>query len=192
MSDFVEFPSLSQTSNVGFIEEAAPKNSELEERVSSAVKPAFEKINIGFQVLQLGLKRAGVYVKEITGHANEAKEIQALLKKNIDLNSKLSVIGDKEEMTISTELRDLSRALREKGIQTFSEDKKVLSREEIAEIKTNIGMQIDQLKTEMQVIFSSHIQPKISEMNSLLETLKMIEKYQTKLLDAIIANSTKR
>ena len=168
MSDFVEFPSLSQTSNVGFIEEAAPKNSELEERVSSAVKPAFEKINIGFQVLQLGLKRAGVYVKEITGHANEAKEIQALLKKNID------------------------RALREKGIQTFSEDKKVLSREEIAEIKTNIGMQIDQLKTEMQVIFSSHIQPKISEMNSLLETLKMIEKYQTKLLDAIIANSTKR
>ena len=131
-------------------------------------------------------------MKEITGHANEAKEIQALLKKNIDLNSKLSVIGDKEEMTISTELRDLSRALREKGIQTFSEDKKVLSREEIAEIKTNIGMQIDQLKTEMQVIFSSHIQPKISEMNSLLETLKMIEKYQTKLLDAIIANSTKR
>ena len=108
------------------------------------------------------------------------------------MNSKLSLAGDKEELTISDELRELSRALKEKGIQTFSEDKKVLSREEIAEIKTNISMQIDQLKTEMQVIFSSMIQPKISEMNSLLETLKMIEKYQTKLLDTIIANSARR
>ena len=71
-----------QGSNIGLIEEVKnPQLEKLEQRVNDAAKSAFKHVNIGFEVLQLGLKRAAIYVNEITGHANEAKDIQALLKK---------------------------------------------------------------------------------------------------------------
>ena len=190
MSISANFPNPVDEIDTNTLDQVSTVKDELTEKVQTVSKRVF--VNIGLEVLKLGFVRTNVYRDQIIGHTNEAKETQTLLKKLIDLNGKLSLVGEQNEVPVTDDLRASAQLLKDKGIETFDLTAKTLSREKIAEIKTNLGMRIDTIKSEIQIIFSSLIQPKISEMNSLLDTLKMIEKYQTKLIETIVANSTKR
>lgn len=145
--------------------------------------------NVAMTMLQVGLRVENQHNKTLERHAAEAQEIQKTIEQLIDLSN---MFGEKargnKETELSEKIQKLSSDLEKKGIDLFKEDPKKLKEEQIIELKAKIGAHTDRLKTDLQIKFTTEIQVKINELQSILDCLKTIEKYASRLNETIIAN----
>jgi hypothetical protein len=142
--------------------------------------------NAGRAILDLGMKREKVYQQQLAVSTKEASAINQTIKTLVDLNGKLSV--SEKDVVLSDEILKLFKELENAGITLLQSGEKKLPPARMSEVKAQISTHNDRLKTELQTIFSTKIQVMISELNSLLESLKMIEKLFATLLSNIIRN----
>jgi hypothetical protein len=162
---------------------------------AAAVKVLFPKI--GTMLLNLGLNTKDRYLAELRKDAKAAEELQHSMKLLIELSGQLTPIGkDQEEIAITEKIKDYAARLKDKGFDIFKDSElettKTLTRERIADVKFLIGNFTDMQKTQLQNIFTTQIQPKITELNSILDCFKTIEKYLDRLNSGIVANQLPR
>ncbi|MBF8262757.1 MAG: hypothetical protein HW387_422 [Parachlamydiales bacterium] len=161
--------------------------SPLDIKTNSVAKDTFP--NLAWEILQLGLKREHDYHVQLNRHAEEGSNIQGQMRQLIDLNGKLTV-GDKE-VELSDEIISIAHDLEKYGINLLQKSEKKISPDRMNEIKAQIGSHSDRLKTELQNIFSTKIQVTINDMNSIMESLRMIIKHDDRLKEHIISKQTR-
>ena len=142
--------------------------------------------NAGWAILDLGMKREKLYQQQLTVFTKEASAINQTIKTLVDLNGKLSV--SEKDTVLSEEALNLCEELEKANITLLRPGEKKLSPARMSELKAQISTHNDRLKTELQTIFSTKIQVMVSELNSLLESLKMIEKLFASLMSTIVRN----
>jgi hypothetical protein len=144
--------------------------------------------NVELNFLRLGLAKERVYTQKLNSDIKETDRLAEINQKLIHLNAKLSlgehVLSDDEMATFDY--------LKTKGIEILNPEERKISCERMSEIKASIGSHSDRLKMEMQKNFSTKIQVTISEMNSILESLKTSEKSNSRLIEFIISHMTKQ
>jgi hypothetical protein len=146
--------------------------------------------NLAWEILCLGLKKERQYQIQLHRYADEGADLQSLIRKLIDFNSKLT-IQDKPSV-LSDEAIALAQEIEKSGIKLLEKGEKKVSPERMAAIKAEIGSHSDRLKTELQNKFTTKIQVTINEVNSLMETLRMSMKYNDRLMEIIIGNQRKQ
>jgi len=155
---------------------------------ATETKPAWKE-NLGYLMLKIGLEVERVKTRQIHAHLDEANQIQKKLGKLIDLNSKMTLYADNEDKKkLGDDVFKLNEELKAEGIDILGGLKAgdLISSERLAEIKGNISNHTDSLKTELQTLFTTKIQVKIQEIQSILECLKTVEKYWNRLISNII------
>jgi len=153
--------------------------------------------NINKMVLNLCLTTKDRYLAELRKDAAKAEEIQNAMKLLIELSGQITPASkDLEELAITQKIKDYAVRLKEKGFDVFKDNElettATLTRERITDIKFLIGTYTDMKKTELQNIFTTQIQPKITELNSILDCFKTIEKYLDRLTSGMVANQLQR
>lgn len=159
------------------IKASLPEETETLLKTNSVASPIRCR-NLGLTACQLGAKVEKNMSSKILNYIQEASDLQKKIDLLVDLNGKLAIHGDNEnEKLITPEIRGICKELKEKGIDLLPEKEQKISRERLAEIKANISAQTDRLKTGLQILFTTKIQVGIQEVQSLLDCMKMIEKY---------------
>lgn len=183
------FNNLKSIENVQIAEETATI-----QKTNEVSKPIRQILpNIGLKMLQAGLKVEKFKSGEIVKNINEVSDIQKTIDQLIDLSGKFAIHADTEdEKKISPEIRSLCDSLKEKGIDILPENEIKVTRERIVELKAQVSAHTDRLKTDLQKKFTTEIQVKIQEIQSILECLKTIEKYVDRLHSNIIQRSGSR
>ena len=167
-----------------------PASPTIDKTIAAAKPSLFPFPNLAWSVLQVGLKTERRIEDELNHHADQARKMQEKIGDLLELSNQFSAIaGDKKEIEITDKIKTLSEGLKGKGIELLQCNEKKISRERYTELKALIGSQIDNLKTELQKKFTTEIQVKINELNSILDCLKTLEKYSSRLHQTIIANS---
>lgn len=145
--------------------------------------------NLALEILHVGLRVEKQKNQELQKHASEAAEIQKTIEKLIDLSGNFAVhMEGNEETVLSEEIQSMCQDLKEKGIEVLQGDNGKMSRDRMAEVKAHISSHTDRLKTDLQKKFTTEIQVKINELQSILDCLKTIEKYSSRLNSTIISN----
>jgi ElaB/YqjD/DUF883 family membrane-anchored ribosome-binding protein len=149
--------------------------------------------NVTFAMLQYGILIEQSFNADLQKHASEASEIQQTIEKLIDVSGKLAVHmeGDGERV-LSDEIQSLCQDLKDKGIEVLQGKEGKVSRDRMAEIKAHISSHTDRLKTDLQKKFTTEIQVKINELHSILDCLKTMEKYASRLNSTIVSNQRPR
>jgi hypothetical protein len=148
------------------------------------------KSNLMLNFILVGMAKERLYQSDLKKHANEAAKINATMKMLIDLNARL-IVSD-HDTNLTDEIRASFDELKKNGIELLHDGEMKISPERMAEIKTALGSHSDRLKMELQNLFTTKIQVKISEINSLLDILKTTEKTWSRLLEFIISMTTKQ
>lgn len=149
--------------------------------------------NLAAGIFDLALAKEQHYQNELEGHAEVARNIQATMSQLIDLSGKFALYtGDEKMVEISAEVKQLCKDLKEKGIEILQGEENKVNRDRLAELKALISSHIRRLETDLKIEFSTKIQVKINELNSLLECLKTIEKYSSRLNSTIVSNQKGR
>lgn len=152
------------------------EEKDLLDRVKSASAPCIG--NLGYLAVSLAQKVERFMNAKINNFIQESSKIQKTIDQLVDLNGKLSIHNDNEnEKTITDEIRELCKSLKENGIDILSEKETKLTRERLAEIKANVSAHTDRLKTDLQILFTTKIQVSIQEIQSVLDSAKRTEEY---------------
>jgi hypothetical protein len=145
-------------------------------------------MSLAYSMLSLGLQVEQRYLTEIDQDVRAASDIQKQIEACINLNGKLTIPADKEELPITDEIRALSDDLKAQGLELLQPNETKINRERLSELKATLGARIDLLKTQLQKLFTTKIQVKINELHSLMECMKTVEKYSNRLFSTIIGN----
>jgi len=141
--------------------------------------------NVGWEIVNVGLKKERIYNSELLKKTNEATEIQQTIQKLIELNGQLSI--SEKDVVLSDKTLALFKELEKAKITILQPADKKISPTRMAEIKAQIGAHNDRLKTELQTLFTTKIQVMINELNSLLDTLRTIQKAFDRFMENIIS-----
>jgi|GEM_PF-2558204 len=141
--------------------------------------------NVGWEIVNIGLKKERIYNSELLKKTNEATEIQQTIQKLIELNGQLSI--SEKDVVLSDKTIALFKELEKAKITIVQPADKKISPARMAEIKAQIGAHNDRLKTELQTLFTTKIQVMINELNSLLDTLRTIQKAFDRFMENIIS-----
>lgn len=145
--------------------------------------------NLGQSILNLGLTVEETYNERLLQDAHDAREIQKTIEQLIDLSTQFAVHADGDgEKAVSDKIQEMCNALKQSGIEILQSGEKKISKERMAEIKANISSHTERLKTDLQIKFTTEIQVKINELHSILECMKTIEKYMSRLHSTIVSN----
>ena len=166
----------------------APIGDSTETKTSQAAASIFPP-NVAYDMLKLGLQMEKSHTKSLHHEADKVADIQKTMEQLINLSGEFAVHakGD-DEKVLSDEILSMCQHLQEKGIEILQGNEGKISRERMAELKAHISARIDHLKTEVQGIVTTKMQPMINQLHSILECLKTIEKYANRLNSTIIAN----
>jgi len=164
------------------------KLSDTDYKIISAT--SFLSTNVGWEILDLGLKKEKMYQAVLIQSTNEASEIQQTIQKLLELNGQLH-LGEKD-VVLSDQTLALFKDLEKAKITLLQPGEKKISPTRMSELKAQIGANNDRLKTELQTLFSTKIQVRINEINSLLESLRTTAKYFDRLMSSIIGNQRRQ
>lgn len=164
------------------IVEAAPEP----EKGSAAGFP-----NLGWEILKAGLLKESFMIHELNTISDGIEKIQEKLAKILSFNQKLTKLpSDKDDHPITDEMREDIRVLKEMGIDLLSADEKSISGEKLAMMKTDLDGFKSKFQTDMQSGFMNS-QTKSSQYNSLIESLRTVDRHMSRLLQKILDNMKK-
>jgi hypothetical protein len=152
-----------------------PLINELEAAKAELEKPnlqveTFQFPNLPWEALKAGLATENRYNEKLQFHIAEAEKCQGQIKKLLSLSAALSAYKEGTEMNEST--LALLAELKEAGIDLKKSDGKVLSKEELTELKSLTSANIEQLRTDLQGVFVTKIQVLTHQISTIIELLK--------------------
>lgn len=137
--------------------------------------------NLAWEAIKAGLEKEKITNQKINEHIRDAQKIQKEIDLLLDLSAELTAHkeGAKEP---SVKMKALLEELKELGIELWKGEDKGLTPEKISEIKSLSSAQIDKLRSNLQIIFSTKIQVMIQTIGSIMETLKEIIRNNSRLI----------
>lgn len=171
------------------IDEAVQTSPTLDQQTTDVARKSLS-FNLAYEIVMLGQKKERQYHTLLHRYTDEANEIQEEMRELIDLNGKLVNTG--KEVTLSDDVIQLAKKLEKSGIALLQKDEKKLTPERMTEIKAQIQSHSDRLKTKLQTQFTTKIQVTINEINSLNEAIKMIIKYNDRVIEIILGRQGKQ
>jgi len=167
--------------------------SQVAKRVQKAAKPVINDIS---QVARLLPGIEQIYMKRIHERIEHVDDLQATTKKLLELSRKFSAhVKDHKndkEAPLAADLLEVARTLEEKGIHILDKGEMAVSIERVNDLKSQIQAEIDRLKSDIQIEFSTGVQTKISELQSIYECLKIISKQLDRMMGAFVAGQQVR
>lgn len=154
---------------------AAPLAEERVTAVSSFPNLAFEAVNASL----IQERRTNDKINE---QIRAIEEQQNLISDLLDLSAECT--AHKGGAT-SEKMRGLLAKLKEKGIELWKgEDTNNLPKEKVSEIKSLISAQIDKAKSNIQIRFTTKVQPDLQRISAIMEAVKHIINSNSRLINA--------
>ncbi len=168
----------------GYVDQLATDKATLEDyhpANTAAPSPIFPFPNLAWEAVKAGLAKEELTNKQLKAHIAEAEKHQKDIDLLLDLSAELT--SYKEDTEMPEKMRSLLKELKERGIDLWKSEETVLSKEKIAELKSLSSGQVDKLRSNLQIIFTTKIQSLIQSIGAIMETLKEIIRNNTKLIN---------
>lgn len=133
--------------------------------------------NLAWGALQAGLAKERQTNIEISNHVKDGEKMQKDIDLLLDLNAEL--IAHKEGQPAGEPLKKILSELAERHVHLWKGED--LSKEKISELKSLSSAQVDKLRSNLQILFTTKIQPAIQAISAILETVKEIIRNDTRL-----------
>jgi hypothetical protein len=194
-------PSSLDKSLVGRITEGTPVDTEALEEVHSALssyKTNLEDVettpvsklsvahfpNLGWESVKAGLAKETHTNQKLSEHIKTAEGHQQDINLLLDLSAELT--AHKDDATVLSEKAQTTIAqLKNRGIDIWKGDLNSYSKEKISDTKSLINNQIDKLRTNLQIVFTTKIQTLIQAIGTILDAVKNIINSQSRMISAI-------
>ncbi|HSX37874.1 MAG TPA: hypothetical protein VLE95_03490 [Chlamydiales bacterium] len=113
--------------------------------------------------------------------STQVKEHLKNIDRLIELNSELTTLPEKDvyELTDQSKLKDLLDELKACNIQIWQGES--IPKAKLAELKAQIGTQIEKLRTSQQIIVSTEIQPVVQNLQAIMNIIQQIIQLDTRL-----------
>jgi hypothetical protein len=172
------------------VENAVMNNAAEAEDPNIVLQAVTEFPNLAWEAIKAGLLKEEITNRQLNAHIKEAEKHQKDIDLLLDFNLEMS--GHKEDATeLSQRANELLDELKARGIDLWKGER-AYSKEKASTAKDNSGNQVDKARSKLQSIVLTGIQPKISNIGSIMETLKDILRNSTRLMNTITANMGKK
>lgn len=138
--------------------------------------------NLAWESIKAGLAQEKITNGKLNGHIKDAEKLQKEIDLLLDLSAELT--AHPEGAVPSDKMKALLIDLKQRGIDLWKGEDRTFSKERISELKSLANAQVDRLRSNLQIIFTTKIQVLIQTIGSIMETLKDIIRNNTKLINA--------
>ena len=146
------------------------------------VQAVTEFPNLAWEAIKAGLNKEQITNTQLNIHIGEAQKHQKDIDLLLDFSAELT--GHKEDAgELSQKAKDLLEELKGRGIDLFKGEDKMINKEKLAALKDLSNSQVDKLRSNLQMLFTTQIQPKIQAVGSIMEALKDILRNHRKACD---------
>lgn len=170
-------------------EHSVAKVDETAIKVAKCASTQMDLCNLTLEALKFGLAKLQSQQKKVHNNIDEATQAQKTIEKLIQLSSQLPM--SEKDTILSDAVLEQFKDLEKSGITILQPNEKKLTPARLVEIKSLINSNNDRLKTELQIKFTTKIQVAISDMNSLIDSLKLIQKTSERFMEFILENMRK-
>jgi|GEM_PF-2431640 len=161
----------------GILEEAAPSKG-----FSS---------NLAWETLKAGLAREKFGNAKLEKHSKDIKVLLKNIDDLLDLSAAFTDLKEKESLEISDKMRKMITDLKENGIEVCADLENKVSTAQIEKIKSQISSKVDSLRTKLQTIITTEVQPELNNLRSIMDILKDMIETDRRLKKHANDNSTK-
>lgn len=186
----VEFPHAAWESIKEKIAEKQAKTLAKEEALIELEKKE-EFPNVAYEFVKLGLAKEKFVNEQINGHVREANKIQKQIDLLLDLQGQLNALSN-EASEMTQEMKDIIAELKELGVDVWKEEKFEINKEKVSKLKSHASSQVDKLRSNLQIIFTTKIQVFIQMISSILEIVKESIHNDTRGKSRILQNMSGR
>lgn len=147
--------------------------------------------NVAWEAVKLGLEKERFTNDQINMHVREAEKIQKDIDLLLDLQAEMtSLDDDAPEMT--EKMREILQKLKDSGIELWKEEGSSISKDKLSQLKSLTSSQVDKLRSNLQIIFTTKIQVLIQTIGAIMETLKDIVRNHNRLISRVNQLTTGR
>lgn len=139
--------------------------------------------NLAWESIKLGLAKEKLVNDQLNGHIQAAEKHQKEIDLLLDFSAELTA-HKKGEGEMSEKMKSLLAELKERGIDLWKSEEMTLNEERVSDLKSLTNAQVDKLRSNLQIIFTTKIQTLIQSIGAIIETLKDIIRNNTKLINA--------
>ncbi len=133
-------------------------------------------LNPAWEIIKLGLAKEAELSARIHKHIDEADQQHRNIALLLDLNTTLNAFNkaetDEEKIAFREDVKGKLAKLKEQGIDLWKNKEFNLTEESSAELKLESNPQIDQLRSNVQRIFTIHLKILGDQGGSIIEILK--------------------
>lgn len=154
---------------------------DVEEKLTGPNPPAPHEAgfpNVAFEALMAGLIKESTTNTQLQGHIAKVKETQKDIDLLLDLSAALT--ASKNDQKMSEEVKRLLGELKSRGIDLWKGE--VLDKEKISELKSLTSAQVDKLRSNLQIVFTTKIQTLIQQIGAILESIKDIIRQNSRVI----------
>jgi hypothetical protein len=119
----------------------------------------------------------------LNGHIKKAEEHQKDIDLLLDFSSELTAMKE-DQKEMSEKLKTILGQLKERGIDLWKSEDQTLSKEKISELKSLSSAQVDKLRSNLQILFTTKIQVLVQAIGAILECVKDIIRNNSRLVSA--------
>lgn len=138
--------------------------------------------NLAWESIQAGLIKEQITNDQINAHVKEAENIQKDIDLLLELSAELTALKEGEAPT--EKMKEILDQLKIRDIDLWKRDLSEMNKEEISEMKSLSSAQVDKLRSNLQIIFTTKVQVLIQSIGSIMEILKDIIRNNSRLINA--------
>lgn len=127
--------------------------------------------NLAWEAVKAGLAKENLTNEQINRHVEEIEKHQNDVDLLLDFSTELSNLKDGK---VTDDLKTLASKLKERGIDLWKSDEKTLSKDRISELKSLSGSHIEKRRSQIQISFTTKVQPLVQAISAIMEALKDI------------------
>ena len=140
---------------------------------------------LAWEALKVGLAKEKATNDQIARHIAEIEKGQREISLLLQVTTELNGIKD-EGGEMSQKLKGLLIELKESGIELWKGEGGSLSKEEISKLKSATSSQVEQLRSNIQIIFSTKVQMLIQNIATILEVVRGMIQQNSRLINATL------
>jgi uncharacterized protein YhaN len=152
-------------------------NSSLEGRVANWNVEEFP--HLAWESVKAGLAKEELTNRQINEYIKEAEECQKTIDLLLDFSTELTMMKE-DQKEMSEKMRDLMAELKVRGIDLGDD----FSKEKVSELKTLVNGKIDNMRSQLQILFTTKIQTLIQQIGTIMEIMKDIIRNNGRLVSA--------
>jgi hypothetical protein len=163
----------------------------IESALSAEEKQKKQDLDPAQETIKAGLAFEKNSADKLAKMEAESNKNTALIDLILDLSKELAGMNEAQPI-IPEKARSIIAELKKQGIDLINiEEKKAITKEQFATLKTNISSHLDKLRTNVQQIFTK-MQTLMQSMSSINDSVKKMESSQTDLIRKVLERSIKR